>query len=430
MRGGWVAVRIGVVAVLAICGGSRVGAQSYGVELHNSLMPASGGMGGVSLALPQDLVSAINGNPATLTQFDGAQFHFGGAWAEPTFNIAQASQLPLVGPAQITPYAAKSTAQGLPAGNIGVTQRLDVMGVPTTAGIGFMTTSGGFVDFRQMPQSNGTNTGLAVFSLPMTLGVELTERWSVGGGMALGIAFFDGPFVDIGGMTTDTALRGTVGTNYQLTDATAAGFYYQTGQSFTFDHAVQLTVGPNTITEDVRLDLPQNIGFGVANRRLLDGRLLLGMDVLLKLWDSADLFSAIYDDQWVVQFGAQYSVRRLRLRAGYAWAENPLDDTPDVNLGGVIPVGGLPSVRYSQALLAVTSQHRISGGIGVVDVLPNVDLDLMAGGMFRDQQQLGPFTSTSIESYWIGLGLTWRCCGGCRRADEGCSSETICVEPY
>ena len=29
-------------------------AQSLGIELHNTLMPASGGMGGASLAMPQD----------------------------------------------------------------------------------------------------------------------------------------------------------------------------------------------------------------------------------------------------------------------------------------------------------------------------------------------------------------------------------------
>jgi len=58
--------------------------------------------------------------------------------------------------------------------------------------------------------------------------------------------------------------------------------------------------------------------------------------------------------------------------------------------------------------LAVTAQHRISGGFGIRDILPGLDFDAMAGGMFRDSEQLGQFTTTSIESYWIGGGLTWR----------------------
>ncbi|RIK85521.1 MAG: hypothetical protein DCC67_03760 [Planctomycetota bacterium] len=98
---------------------------------------------------------------------------------------------------------------------------------------------------------------------------------------------------------------------------------------------------------------------------------------------------------------------RYRWRAGYAWAENPIDQTPDLAVGGV-PLGDLPTVRYTQGLLAITGEHRISGGVGVADVLPGVDLDAMAGGMFRDSEQLGLFTETSVASYWLGLGLTWR----------------------
>ena len=165
--------------------------------------------------------------------------------------------------------------------------------------------------------------------------------------------------------------------------------------------------GPTQQAFDVRMDLPQNLGFGFANTSLMDGCLLLGIDVPYKLWDQAAMYDAIYDNQWVVQVGGQYTMGRVKLRAGYAWAQNPIDDTPEINVGGV-PLGELPAVRYTQGLLAVTSQHRISAGIGMSDVLPGIDLDLMAGGMFRDEEQLGDFTTTSIESYWVGLGLTWR----------------------
>ena len=55
--------------VLAISGGDAYG-QTFGVELHNTLMPASSGMGGASFSQPQDVQSAIYGNPATMTQFE------------------------------------------------------------------------------------------------------------------------------------------------------------------------------------------------------------------------------------------------------------------------------------------------------------------------------------------------------------------------
>ncbi|MCU0718215.1 MAG: hypothetical protein MUC83_00810, partial [Pirellula sp.] len=383
--------------------------QSFGVELQNTLMPASGGMGGVSIAKPQDLTSAMNANPASLSQFRGTQFSFGGGWAEATYNLTQTSNIPVVGPNPlIEPFSAKSTAPGTPLGNIGVSQDLSELGLPATVGIGFVTTAGAFADFRNAPESGGTNAGLAIFNMPLTLGVELTDRWSIGTSLSLGIAFFDGPFVGVGGMTPDYALRGTIGSNYLLTDTTTVGGYYQTSQSFRFDNAFILSPGVGQTSVGVNMDLPENVGFGFANNSLLDGRLLLGVDLVYKLWENADLYRAIYDNQWVVQTGAQLSLNRYRLRAGYVWAENPIDQTPGPSLGGVIQPGDLAAVRYSQGLMAVTNPHRITFGIGVVDFLPGIDIDLMGGGMFRDTEQLGNFTTSSVASYWLGTGLTWR----------------------
>src|SRR6056297_2807626 len=204
---------------LAIVVGSAATAcgQTFGVELHNTLMPASGGMGGVSIAKPQDLTSALNGNPAALTQFRGTQFTFGGGWAEPSFHLTQTGDIPIVGPDPlIEPFSARSTAPGTPLGNIGLTQDLSSLGLPATVGVGFVTTAGGFIDFRHVPESNGTNTGQVIFNMPVAMGIDLTDRLSVGAGMSLGIAFYDGPFVGVGGMTPDYALRGTVGGNYMI----------------------------------------------------------------------------------------------------------------------------------------------------------------------------------------------------------------------
>jgi len=394
-------------------------AQTFGVEAHNVLMPASGGMAGTSIARPQDLTSAINGNPASITQFNGTQFMFGGAWAEPTFNMNQTGAIPTppLGPSLIDPFSAKSSAPGLPAGNIGVTQEMSAYGLPITFGIGFVTTSGGFVDFRSVQESRGTNSGMAIFSLPLTVGVQVTDRLSVGASLAMGIAFFDGPFVGLGGMTPDYALRGSLGANYQLTEETTVGTYYQTEQSYRFDNAV-LFPGVIPIDADVNMQLPQNVGVGIANTSLMDGQLLLAMDLLYKNWDATDLYGSVYDDQWVLQLGAQYTMGSYKLRLGYAWAENPLDSAPGPNLGGVVEPGGLRAVRYTQGLLAITGQHRLSGGIGISDVLPGVDMDIMAGGMFRDSEQLGDATQTSVASYWLGAGMTWRfgrgsCCSNC-----------------
>jgi long-chain fatty acid transport protein len=388
-------------------GTSSVQAQTLGVELHNVVMPASGGMGGVSIARPQDFLSGINGNPASLTQFQGTQFTFSGAWAEATFNQTQSGNIPFAGPPIVTPFSAKSSAPGSAVANIGVAQELSELGLPATLGVGFVTTSGALTNYTHVPQSGGTGTGLFVFNLPVSLGVDMTDRWSIGTSVALGIGIYDAPFVGVSNMVMDYAVRGTIGTNYKLNDCNTIGGYYQTKQNFNFENGFIINPGLAQIPLDVALDMPENLGLGIANTALMDGKLLLGVDLVYKLWDNADTFGAIYDNQLAVQLGSQYSIGKYRLRSGYVWAENPMDQAPGPNIGGVIQTD-LRAVRYTQGLLAVTSQHRISGGVGIQDFLPGIDLDVMAGGMFRDSEQLGNFTSTSIASYWLGGGMTWR----------------------
>ena len=120
------------IALILVCGLDvrTAEAQSFGVDLRNTLMPASGGMAGASIASPQDLISGINANPATLTQFEGTQFIIGGAWAEATFNLTQTGNIGLPADPLIRPFSAKSKTPGSAVPNIGVTQEIDAGGVP------------------------------------------------------------------------------------------------------------------------------------------------------------------------------------------------------------------------------------------------------------------------------------------------------------
>ena len=100
-NGGVATVKCRLAALLfmfVLNSAAPVFAQSFGVEVFNNLMPASGGMAGASIASPQDVQSAIYGNPATMTQYRGTQFGLGGAWIEPTYNLTVADPgLPFVG---------------------------------------------------------------------------------------------------------------------------------------------------------------------------------------------------------------------------------------------------------------------------------------------------------------------------------------------
>lgn len=392
------------LSILALCllPMTQAKAQSFGIELHNAMLPASGGMGGVSIAQPQDLQSAINGNPATLTQFRGTQFSFGGAYVEATYDVRQLAPLPLFG---VDPFFATSGTPGTLLGNIGVTQDLSSLGLPAVLGIGFIGNAGAGVDFRGVPESNGTSAHYTAFDLVTSTGIDLTDRLSVGAALFVGTAFLDGPFVDSGGMVPDYALRASLGVNYELTQDTWLGGYWQTKKSHTFDDAA--LIGPLP-ARDVSFEHPENFGWGIANRSLLDGNLLLAADIVWKRHSEADFLRAIYDDQLAYQFGAQVQLtEHLAWRMGYVYNDNPMRGAQVTSIGGVPLPDGVPGLRYIQGQFAAITQHRLTGGIGIRDLMPGVDMDLFAGGAFPNEDQFAN-TQVSLVSYWLGFGLTWR----------------------
>ena len=392
-----------LVAVVALAG--RIAhAQSYGVEIGNTLMPASGGMGGTSVARPQDMLSGINANPATLTQFRGTQFVLSGAFVGSTMDLTQSGPAPLIG---VTPFSAKSGTPGTVVPNIGVSQELSAYGLPVTLGIALIGSAGAGTSFLNQPQSNGTSSYLLILDFAPSVGVRLTDRLAIGATMFVGDGYLDGPFVGTSAMTNAFALRAGLGMSYQLTEFTTLGAYWQSRQRFKFRD--QVILFNDSAPRDVTLALPDQFGLGIANSRFMDGRLLLAADVLHLQWKTADLFQDIYRNQWVMQLGTQYAIsNRVRLRAGYALAQNPIDGNTGTSVDGIPLPGGIPAVKYLQAQFGVVNEHRMSLGMGVSNVLPGVDFDVLAGGMFPASEQYGAFTSSTLNSYWVGAGLTWR----------------------
>jgi len=401
---------IAVLHLLLVCSivsPLTVEAQSIGLEMFNNIMPASGGMAGASISNPQDVTSAIYGNPATLTQRQGTQFSFGGAWIEPTYNVSVAAPgLPLLG---VTPFTnAKSDAQGVAGGNIGVTQDFSAMGMPVTVGMGLFAGAGVGIDFRHVPESNGTHATIVALDIVNSIGVDLTDRLTIGAGLTLSSATLDGPFVGVTSSTSDYALRGTLGANYTVTPEMMLGVYWRTKAHYTFENLIRFGP-PGSAFLDVSVDRPETLGFGASNSALMNGRLLLAADVLFQQYGDADFLKAIYTDQWSIQVGAQYAPnRRLKLRLGYAWTENLMRDLVPNSAGGVTPpITPGAHIQYIQAQFAAISQHRVTGGIGIRDILPGVDFDLFAGGMFGATETFG-VTTSSLEGYWLGAATTWR----------------------
>lgn len=380
-------------------------AQNFGVELLNNVMPASGAMGGTSIARPQDVQSAINGNPATMTQYHGTQFALSGVWIEPTYNLTVDMPAPIG--FGVMPFEnAKSDSQGIAGGNIGITQDISVRGMPATIGLGLMAGAGAGVDFRHIPASNGTHANINALDIIAGFGIDLTDRLSAGATLTLSNATLDGPFVGITGSSSDYAIRGTVGVDYEVTQDTTVGAYWKTKAGYTFENLAAFPLAPRTFL-DIDVDRPEIVGLGISNSSLMDGRLLLAMDAVFQNYSDTALFGAIYNDQWALQFGAQYAANdRVRIRLGYAWNENPMRDVVGDSAGGISPPGAGIHVQYIEALFAAIPQHRVTGGVNIRDVLPGVDMSFFAGGMFQESQTFGTTTAT-VKSYWVGTGLTW-----------------------
>ena len=391
-----------LVVVLASAGSAA--AQTYGIDFRNTLMPASGGMAGTSVAAPQDFLSAINANPAALTQYKGTHFTIGGAFAEATVDLEQKAAVPLLG---VAAFSAKSSTPGAIVPAIGVAQEVDGLPVPTTVGLAVLGAAGGGSSYVQEPASNATSSYLLLLEFAPSVAVELTERLSIGATMFIGDGYASGPFVGTSGMTNAYALRGGFGLDYALGDATWLGAYYQTTQAFRFENEAVLF--SERRPRDVDMGLPQQVGMGIANESLLDGRLLLAADALYLDWRSAALFNNIYRGQWVMQLGSQYrATDRVKLRLGYALAQNPIDESVGTRIGPVEVPGGVPAVKYLQSQFAIVNEHRMAAGIGVSDLLMRgLDFDAFAGGMFPAGQSLGSDTYVSVKSYWLGVGFTW-----------------------
>lgn len=392
----WLAIALQASAVLA---------QGYGTDTQNVLMPASGGMAGVSLAAPQDVPSAVFGNPSTLAQFQGTQFTLGGGWAE---GYPTVTRFGFLDPAEN--FSVTSGTEGFLIPNIGVVQDLSVLGVPGAVGLGVGGLSGLGAEYRGRAPAgtfaNSFSSEYLVLGVNAGAGFKLSERLSVGASLTLGVGFEQLGLVQTSAMVHDYGLRGNFGMDYALNGCNTVAAFYQTKLGFQFPNAF---LNPNTNTySDVRIDQPETIGLGFANRRFCGGNLLIAADVYYKLWENADFYRDIFVNQWGFAFGTQLTHGRLKYRLGYSYNTNPINHNVGDSLGGYPVLQD--QIQFLQASeTAVINQHRITAGVGCCDLLfRGMDLDLFVGGLLHASDQFGDHTQASVALYYLGLGLTWR----------------------
>ncbi len=388
--------------------------QGYGTDTQNVLAPAAGGMAGVSLAQPQDVPSAIFGNPATLTQFHGTQFTLGGAWVEGYPTVSNNGSLN-----NGTPFSVTSRTQGFAVPAVGVIQDLRPVGLQGDFGLGLSGLSGLGAEYRGLAPDgsflNNVSSEYMVLGINAGVGVELSDKLSVGAALTLGTGFeqlgFTGPLAS-SAMVNAYGLRGNFGFDYALNPCNTVGVFYQTRLDFTYPNAVRF----GSTYNDLKVSQPETVGLGWANHSLMGGRLLLAADVYYKLWDDAPLWEDVFVNQWAFAFGAQLTHGKLKYRLGYSYNTDPINHSVGDNLDG-FPVGQEAVQLFQASSTAAISQHRITAGFGRQGFLiPNMDLDVFAGVLVNAHEDFGA-SQTSLAMYYAGLGFTWRY-GDCSRQSE------------
>ena len=225
--------------------------------------------------------------------------------------------------------------------------------------MGLLTASGLGVDYTQEIRSNGTAASMSVLQTAVGAG-PLTDRFSVGFQGTVGSASMDGIFASISSATPAYNLRAALGFSYELMDSTTIGGYWHTEQKFTFDNFVQ--VPPSPLFQDFSVSLPNKYGLGIADESLMDGKLLVAVDLMYFNWSDTDFFGAC---------------GRTNLRCRPVFNTRP---TMDISCGRVPDITpALPLFaqlrRFTLAVLAAAETAAEFAGILYTDAPANGEAD-------------------------------------------------------
>ena len=320
-----------VLAIAAHAGLAR--GQGYGSDLQNVMGPASGGMAGVSVARPQDVPSAIFGNPATLAQFEGTQFTLGGGWIEgyPTVTNDGSSI------ARGTPFSATSRTQGCwPPRSAW----------PRTCGPSDWPAP--WASAWPASAAAGPNTAARC----RETSYQQRKRRIPGAGHQPGgwlpghRSAFRGGHHDARHRVRATGIRRPDRQFRHGQRLRPAGNRWRRLRVERLQHGGLLLPVEDVLRfsrcrsrgielPDVHIAQPTTFGLGIANRSLMDGNLLIAADVYYKLWEDAALWQDMMVNQWAVAVGAQLTRGNMKYRVGYSFNSNPINHSVGNNFDGI-----------------------------------------------------------------------------------------------
>ena len=451
--------KLGAAVGTALSMGSGAAfAGPHGFDLHNVFHGASAAMAGTSIAHVEDPVSAVFGNPATLTTYyGGTNFMFGATFYMPRarmqhdgsagYAVGEAATLvnitngatgrSLAGSGAYS-FDATSKADVYAVPTVAVTQDLTGLGIPVVLGVGVSATSGIGVNYTHNSNTLGAAAELINLGVNAGIGMAVTPNLDVGVSATITYAMLEAGLTGSGTMVHDIGFRATLGGRMKVMPGLTVGAYVQTEQPHEYDNLHVTSMGGvaaldhttngiaplqpeikcnqtsgNVCRQDVRVEQPMNIGLGFAFNGLMNGNLLVMADITHKAWSDARFFNEFYEDQEVYSVGLQLTQGPFKWRLGYGYADDPLKDkvadgVQIKTIGGVNADGSTYTaamyplfMSYFQAMeTPVIYKHRISAGLGIDGFLaPMLTLDTHVAFQLEEDKCFGANQSGVVSNY-------------------------------
>ncbi|NDV61790.1 hypothetical protein G0Q06_04940 [Puniceicoccales bacterium CK1056] len=298
--------------------------------------PKARAMGGASIAYPQDAITAVFGNPASLcfTKFcPSTQVDFAGTLFMPDVKASVTN--PLM-PSESLNVSSDDSVYPIPAIGVAVPFGEDNRG---RFGLAAYGVSGLGVDYRntviggtlgslgQVPPGFDTAPIIAgSYTSLQIMKFAPSVAWQLAPDLSVGVAFhLDYAVLDLGqGSSSGYGYGVQLGLAYRPSENIALGLVYTSPQEVNHENVISLG-GP---LQDLKLENPQQIGVGVAYEAN-EGALVLAADVKWINWGDATGYSDFdWRNQTVIALGIQYEAikDKLVLRVGYNYGKNPVKE--------------------------------------------------------------------------------------------------------
>jgi len=387
--------------------------------------PISRAMGGVGIAAPQDAISATFANPAGMCfgpYCPGSEVNFAGTLfiPKPSTRISVLDGVFDTGWVDSDDKVYAIPAFGL---SVPINDR-------TRFGLAAYGISGLGVDYRGTvvddpgfwgagaPLVAGEYTQLQIMKFSPNIAYLLTDNLSVGLGLHVDYSALD----PRSGSSFNYGVGAQAGAIYKLGDKVSFGVTYKTPQNV--EHENVRDFDGDGALDDLELEIPQEAGVGVAVEPV-PGKLLIEVNGKWINWKDAKGYEDFdWDDQWVVAVGAQFKpTKKLALRVGYNFAENPVKDHDgwDGTFGAdFVNVQGNLIPRYYYETFRIVGfpaivEHHVTAGIGY-EFSDSFAINLGYMHAFEetitengtDLAGTPAVFESSLEEDSVEFGMTWR----------------------